>query len=95
MTSNYVRGRYFEYEVERLLRKKGWTVFRSAASRGIDLIAFRCCTRVLWISCKYGKRAAVSDRSWIDAADKAGIIYVEARKLPGEKIKWKRLTRKL
>jgi hypothetical protein len=94
MNSNYVRGRYFEYETERLLRKKGWTVFRSAASRNIDLIAFRKGAKPLWISCKYGKNAAASDRSWINPAAEVGAIYVETRKIPGEETRWKRLIRK-
>ena len=92
MSSNYTRGRYFEYETERLLRKKGWTVFRSAGSRNVDLIAFRENARPLWISCKYGKGAAPTDLSWLTPAEKLHIIYLEARRIPGEKVKWTNLT---
>jgi hypothetical protein len=92
MTSNYVKGRYFEYEVERSLRKKGWVVFRSAGSRNVDLIAFRENARPLWISCKYGRGAAPTDLSWRMPAEKLHVIYLEARRIPGEKIEWKKLT---
>jgi hypothetical protein len=92
MTSNYVKGRYFEYEVERSLRKKGWVVFRSAGSRNVDLIAFRENARPLWISCKYGRGAAPTDLSWCMPAEKLHAIYLEARRIPGEEIKWKKLA---
>lgn len=39
--SNYRRGRRFEYEVAKQLRELGWTVWRFAGSKPLDLLALR------------------------------------------------------
>ena len=50
----YHKGRRFEYEVKRLLERQGFTVFRCASSKPLDLIAFRM-GKVLICECKVGR----------------------------------------
>ncbi|MEM3692448.1 MAG: hypothetical protein QXI39_00285 [Candidatus Bathyarchaeia archaeon] len=39
--NNYVKGRMLEYKVKKYLESLGWTVFRCAGSKPLDLIAIR------------------------------------------------------
>ncbi|MDI6715315.1 MAG: hypothetical protein QMD43_09915 [Thermodesulfovibrio sp.] len=47
----YYKGRAFEYHVKKLLEKQGYTVFRCASSKPLDLVAFRM-GKVLVSECK-------------------------------------------
>lgn len=49
--NNYAKGRNFEYKVKRMLEKQGWTVFRFAGSKPLDLIGFRH-GKIILIECK-------------------------------------------
>ena len=54
MSSEYIRGRRFEYRVKRLLEKHGYRVVRAASSKGpADLVAFRK-VELLLVQCKIG-----------------------------------------
>ena len=49
-TTNYVRGRNFEYRVKELLEKEGYIVFRTAGSHGLfDLIAMKRIENHIWV----------------------------------------------
>ena len=51
-TSNKRRGTLFEYRIKKKLEELGFTVFRSAGSKPIDLIAFSPNGNVYLIECK-------------------------------------------
>jgi len=52
--SNYRKGRRLEYMVKRLFEARGWTVFRCAGSKPLDLVAFKN-GFVTLIECKTGE----------------------------------------
>ena len=52
--SQYRKGRRFEYLVRDHLRKLGWTVFRLAGSKPLDLVAVRQ-GKVVFVECKFKK----------------------------------------
>jgi hypothetical protein len=52
--SNYRRGRRLEYKIKRMLEDRGWTVFRCASSKPLDLVAFKN-GFVTLIECKTGE----------------------------------------
>lgn len=51
--ANYLRGRRFEWRVRDQLRKMGWTVLRTAGSKGpVDLVAVKAGSPVAFVQCK-------------------------------------------
>jgi len=63
--SNYRKGRRYEYSVKQKLEELGWTVWRLAGSKPVDLIAFRAHkdrpTEIAVIECKNYFNISVSE----------------------------------
>ncbi len=59
---SYRKGRKFEWQVRRLLEKKGWFTVRAARSKPLDLIALKNGS-ILLIECKYSSRISQKDKS--------------------------------
>ena len=59
----YRKGRRWEYEVRDRLAKHGWTVIRAAASKPVDLIAFKPGRMPLVVECKVGRGVSKELRS--------------------------------
>lgn len=57
----YVKGRRFEYQVKRLLESQGFTVFRLAGSKPLDLVAVRN-GKVMFVECKANPSISGVDR---------------------------------
>lgn len=57
--SNYYRGRNLEYAAKKKLQESGFTVFRCASSKPVDLVAVKQGTVIL-VQCKTGLRPYVS-----------------------------------
>lgn len=57
----YVKGRAFEYQVKKLLEKQGYTVFRCASSKPLDLVAFRM-GKVFVCECKTNPKISDKDK---------------------------------
>lgn len=57
MNRHYRKGRDFEWQVARDLRRLGWYVVRVAKSGFPDLVAFKK-GRVFGVECKYNQRLA-------------------------------------
>lgn len=63
MTTNYERGRNFEYQRMRHYKSLGYTVVRSAGSHSpIDLVAIHPEDSVILIQCKRVKTQSQADR---------------------------------
>jgi Holliday junction resolvase len=77
----YAKGVRWEREVKERLEAHGWRVFRCAASKPLDLIAFRIGSTPLWVECKArGRPAKWRIVSWEYEAKLNGARYVVARK---------------
>lgn len=62
MTTNYHKGRRFEYRVRDLYRKHGWYVLRSAGSKTVtDLVAIGTNGTVHFIQCKADGKISVEE----------------------------------
>lgn len=60
---NYLAGRRFEYKVAKEYRDLGWTVLRTAGSKGpFDLVAVSQDGAVTFIQCKVTKDEATAKR---------------------------------
>jgi len=75
--SQYHKGRRLEYKVKKLLEKAGFTVFRCAGSKPIDLVAVKCDSDskpiVLLVECKSSCILPLRERKKIrDLARKTG-----------------------
>ncbi|MFB3889879.1 MAG: hypothetical protein ACE14S_10345 [Candidatus Bathyarchaeia archaeon] len=63
--ANYHKGRAFEYQVKKRLLKDGYTVFRFAGSKPLDLVALRN-GKVMFCECKT-YRATIEDKEKVGA----------------------------
>ena len=63
MTTNYHRGRQFEYRVRDLYKKHGWYVLRSAGSKTVtDLVAIsKGARQIHFIQCKADGRVSIHE----------------------------------
>ena len=61
MPSNYIKGRNLEYQAKEHLRTLGYTAFRCAGSRPVDLIAIRN-GAILLVECKAGLKPYLSPK---------------------------------
>jgi Holliday junction resolvase len=61
MPSTHQQGRQLEYAVRRVLKAKGYVVFRCAGSRPVDLIAMKN-NQILLIECKTGLHPHLSPK---------------------------------
>ena len=61
MTSNYSKGRGLEYTVRKKLQALGYTVFRCAGSRPVDLVAVKQ-GQILILECKVGKHPSLPSK---------------------------------
>ena len=76
MTTNYERGRRFEYRVKRFLEGEGWVVIRAARSKPIDLVALRDGV-VLFIECKKRGYVPRDQKDYQEGlARRAGATYI-------------------
>jgi len=57
----YQKGRNFEYQVKKLLQSQGFTVFRCASSKPLDLVAFKL-GKVLLVECKTSLNISEKDK---------------------------------
>jgi len=80
--SLYRKGRRFEYEIKKILEKMRWTVFRIAASKPVDLVAFRN-GDVKIIECKNYPQFRIADiEHCMKISRKTGRPVYLIRKLP-------------
>ena len=94
MTTQYGRGRRFEYRVRTDLERLGYTVFRSAGSKGpADLIAL-CKGRVpLLVQCKIGGDPGRDEwNGLLRTAENCGAIAVVAVRV-GKNSLWRVILR--
>jgi len=76
VNKRYISGRRFEYRIKRFLEGEGWVVIRAAASKPIDLVAFKNGT-VLFIECKKRGHIPKEQREYQEGlARRAGATYV-------------------
>jgi transcription elongation factor Elf1 len=57
----YAKGRRFEYQIKKLLESQGYTVFRFASSKPLDLVAIRN-GKVMFIECKATPDISLKDK---------------------------------
>lgn len=79
--TNYANGRAFEYRVMELLRDAGYTVVRSAGSKGAaDLVAIKP-GQVLFVQCKTSGQIGPSEwYLFYKSACEAGAVAVVAHR---------------
>ena len=77
MATNYERGRAAENYIKRKLERAGFVVLRCAASKPVDLVAFKG-GKAVWIEVKKSNKK-VGEKE-IELAKKAGVKLVLIRK---------------
>jgi Holliday junction resolvase len=79
--NRYAKGVRWEREVKRRLEKAGWTVFRCAGSKPVDLIAVKERRLPRVIECKVGRKPPADYiKRKQNEYEKLSIIYLVAIK---------------
>lgn len=83
MTTNYARGRAFEYRVKEHLEALGYRVIRSAGSHSpVDLVAFGR-GRWLFVQCKRDGKLADEEARWLKSWGSFSGAWVILASMPG------------
>lgn len=94
MPSNYSKGRNLEYSVKRRLESLGYTVFRCAGSRPVDLIAIKE-GEILLVECKTGLNPYLSTKQSnhiLEISKRVNGTLVLAVRRRHREVKWFRAT---
>jgi Holliday junction resolvase len=87
---NVTKGRNLEYSVRDRLRALGYTVFRCAGSRPVDLVAIKE-GRLLLVECKTGRNPYLSPTqvsSLLELSKKASGYLILAVRRRHRRIRW-------
>ncbi len=77
----YHKGRAFEYKVRDLLKSMGFTVFRCAASKPIDLVALRRGAPPILVECRTSRAPSRKRREELERmAERSGAVLLVAEK---------------
>ena len=96
MPSNYAKGRTLEHAVRDRLRAEGYTVFRCAGSRPVDLVAIRE-GKILLVECKAEKHPSLTPKQLkhiLEISEKVhgSVVLAVRRKHRG--VRWYRATKR-
>jgi Holliday junction resolvase len=94
MPSTHQQGRQLEYTVSRLLKTIGYTVFRCAGSRPVDLIAIKD-GNILLIECKTGLNPHLSTKQMnriLDISNKVGAMPLLVVRRKFRRMRWFQIT---
>lgn len=77
----YHKGRVFEYKVRDLLKSMGFTVFRCAASKPVDLIALKKGVPPILVECRSFRAPTRKRREELEQmAEKSGAVLLIAER---------------
>ena len=94
MSSNYSKGRSLEYTVRKKLQALGYTVFRCAGSRPVDLVAVKQ-SQILILECKVGKHPSLPSKQLkrlLKISREVNGFLMLALRRRHQKIRWFRIT---
>ena len=94
MPTTQQQGRNLEYAVRRKLRKLGYTVFRCAGSRPVDLIAITK-HRILLVECKTGLNPHLTQKQMtriLDISKKVRAVVMLVIRRKYREMQWFHIT---